>query len=151
VSSNAVIDWHGTIVERLRPSVNLKNLYLSWQKKTERDGTTTRRKDHTNSTERTKPACRNSTSPVHLRQMSAIELAVEKVKKMSARQAQELLVWLDDRQANGKSPTRLRRNSRQSALASRKQKFKKWHDSIRGTTDWEPPRMPDDLVKPYRL
>ncbi len=26
-----------------------------------------------------------------------------------------------------------------------------WYDSIRGTTDWEPPRMPDDLVRRVSL
>jgi hypothetical protein len=83
--------------------------------------------------------------------MSAVELAVKKVKKLSARQARELLGWLDERQTNGKSSTRPGPKSRQSALARRKQKFKEWHDSVRGTTDWEPPRMPDDLVKPFRL
>jgi hypothetical protein len=83
--------------------------------------------------------------------MSAVEIAVKKVRKLSARQARELLGWLDKHQTNGKSFTRLRRKSRPSALARRKQKFKEWHDSVRGTTDWEPPRMPDDLVKPFRL
>lgn len=83
--------------------------------------------------------------------MSAVELAVKKVKKLSAEQARELLGWLDKRHANVKSPVRPRPTSRQSALARRKQKFKDWHESVRGTTDWEPPRMPDDLVKPFRL
>jgi hypothetical protein len=83
--------------------------------------------------------------------MSTVELAVKKVKKMSVLQARELLGWLDGRQSNGKSSIRPRRRSRQSALARRKQKFKEWHDSVRGTTDWEPPRMPDDLVKPFQL
>ena len=76
--------------------------------------------------------------------MSAVEIAVKKVRKLSARQARELLGWLDKRQANGKSSIRPRHRSRQSALARSKQNFKEWHDSIRGTTDWEPPRMPDD-------
>jgi hypothetical protein len=83
--------------------------------------------------------------------MSAVELAVKKVKKLSAPQARELLGWLEKRQGNGKSSTRPRRSARQSTLARRKQKFKEWHDSVRGTTDWEPPRMPDDMVKPFRL
>jgi hypothetical protein len=83
--------------------------------------------------------------------MSAVELAVKKVKQLSARQARELLGWLNESQGNGKSSLRPRRRSGQSALARRKQKFKEWHDSIRGTTDWEPSRMPDDLVKPFRL
>jgi hypothetical protein len=83
--------------------------------------------------------------------MSAVELAIKKVRKLSAPQARELLGWLDKWRANGKSSVRPRRRPRQSALARRKQKFKEWHDSVRGTTDWEPPRMPDDLVKPFRL
>jgi hypothetical protein len=83
--------------------------------------------------------------------MSAVELAIKEVKKLSAPQARELLGWLDKRQGNGKSSVRPRRTSRQSALARRKQKFKEWHDSVRGTTDWEPPRMRDHLVKPFRL
>jgi hypothetical protein len=83
--------------------------------------------------------------------MSTVELAVKKVKKLSAPQARELLGWLDARQGNGTSSIRPRYRVRQSALARRKQKFKAWHDSVRGTTDWEPPRMPDDLVKPFRL
>lgn len=81
--------------------------------------------------------------------MSTVELAVKKVKKLSARQAKELLGWLDERHSNGKTP--LRPRPRQSALALRKKRFKEWHDSARGATDWEPPRMPDDLVKPFRL
>ena len=79
--------------------------------------------------------------------MSAVEIAVKKVKNLSARQARELLGWLDERQANGKPSIRPRHRSRQSALARRKRNFKEWHDSVRGNTDWEPPRMPDDLVK----
>jgi hypothetical protein len=42
-------------------------------------------------------------------------------------------------------------NHGRSALARRKKKFKEWHGLVRGTTDWEPPRMPDDLVNRVRL
>jgi len=35
--------------------------------------------------------------------MSAVELAVKKAKKLSARQARKLLGWLDERRGNGKS------------------------------------------------
>jgi hypothetical protein len=42
--------------------------------------------------------------------MSAVEVAVKKVKKLSDRQARELLGWLDARQANGKSFIRPRRS-----------------------------------------
>ena len=81
--------------------------------------------------------------------MSAVELAVRKVRKMSARQARELLVWLDAQQAKKiavKRPFRAKR--RKTTLQERKAKLKAWQDSVRLTTDWEPPRMPDDLVGP---
>jgi hypothetical protein len=84
--------------------------------------------------------------------MSTVELAVRKVKKLSARQARELLGWLDARQANGTAPKERSRSSRPKGAVRRSmQKLKAWQDSVRGTTDWEPPRMPDDLVKPFRL
>jgi hypothetical protein len=84
--------------------------------------------------------------------MSTVELAVNKVKKLSAPQARELLGWLDARQANVTSLKKPARRSRRKTTARRSmQKLKEWHDSVRGTTDWEPPRMPDDLVKPFRL
>jgi hypothetical protein len=84
--------------------------------------------------------------------MSAVELAVRKVKKLSARQAQELLGWLDARQPNGtavKLPPRTAR--RKAKIRQSMKKLKAWQDSVRFTTDWQPPRMPDDLVKPFRL
>jgi hypothetical protein len=80
--------------------------------------------------------------------MSAVELAVKKVKKLSAPQARELLSWLAARQANGTAakprrlPWWLRGTARQ-----RMKKLQAWEDSVRGTTDWEIPRMADDLVK----
>jgi hypothetical protein len=44
------------------------------------------------------------------------------------------------------------RTSRRKTTARRSmQKLKAWQNSIRFTTDWQPPRMPDDLVKPVRL
>ena len=84
--------------------------------------------------------------------MSAVELAVRKVKKLSARQARELLGWLDARQANGsalKQPSRTTRRKMTPRQSMRE--LKAWEDSIRFTTNWEPPRLPDDLVKPFRL
>jgi hypothetical protein len=82
--------------------------------------------------------------------MSAVELAVRKVKKLSARQVKELLGWLDARQSSG-----VARSSqvpqRKSAARQRMKKLLAWHDSVRGTTDWTPPRMPDDLVKPFQF
>lgn len=82
--------------------------------------------------------------------MSTVELAVRKVKKLSARQAKELLGWLDARQSPGVAkPSRTAH--RKAAARRRMKKLMAWHDSVRGTTDWEPPRMPDDLVKPFQF
>jgi hypothetical protein len=84
--------------------------------------------------------------------MSAVELAVKKVKKLSPREARELLNWLTARQPNGSSLKKPARTSRRKATMHRSmKKLKEWHDSVRGTTDWEPPRMPDDLVEPSAL
>jgi len=84
--------------------------------------------------------------------MSTVELAVRKVKKLSARQARELLGWLAERQPNGTYLKQHARTSRRKTTARRSmQKLKAWQDSIRFTTDWQPPRMPDDLVNPVRL
>jgi len=81
--------------------------------------------------------------------MSTVEIAVRKVKKLSARQAKELLGWLTARQPDAtKQP---RRTARRKTTARRSmQRLKAWQDSVRFTTDWQPPRMPDDLVKPVR-
>jgi hypothetical protein len=84
--------------------------------------------------------------------MSTVELAVKKVRKLSSRQARELLGWLAERQPNGTS----RRQPARPSHAKRKihpsmKKLLAWEDSIRGTTDWEPPRMPDDVARPIRL
>lgn len=84
--------------------------------------------------------------------MSAVELAVKKVKKLSASQARELLGWLDKQQANGTTAKRRRRPWwRQGTPRQRMKKLKAWQDSVRLTTDWEPPRMPDDLVESFIL
>jgi len=84
--------------------------------------------------------------------LSTVELAVRKVKKLSARQARELLGWLAARQANGTSLKQPSRRLRRNTTARRSmQRLKAWQDSVRFTTDWQPPRMPDDLVKPIRL
>jgi hypothetical protein len=85
--------------------------------------------------------------------MSAVELAVKKVKKLSDAQARELLGWLDAQPANG-APLKKRRSLpwwRKGTARQRMKKLKAWEDSVRLTTDWEPPRMPNDLVKPFRL
>jgi hypothetical protein len=84
--------------------------------------------------------------------MSAVELAVKKVKKLSARQAKELLGWLDNQQPKGTALKRPIQTARRKASVRRSmKKLKTWQESVRGTTDWEPPRMPDDLVKPFRF
>ena len=84
--------------------------------------------------------------------MNTVELAVRKVKKLSPRQARELLGWLAARQPNGASVKAPYRTARRKTTAHRSmQKLKAWQDSVRFTTNWEPPRMPDDLVKPIRL
>ena len=80
--------------------------------------------------------------------MSAVELAVRKVKKLSNRQARELLGWLAERQPNGISHEQPAHSpSGKRKIHPAMKKLKAWQDSIRFTTDWEPPRMPDDLVK----
>ena len=84
--------------------------------------------------------------------MSTVELVVGKVKKPSERQAWELLGWLADRQADGASLKQPPRSSRRKSKPRHStRKLMAWNDSIRGTTDWQPPRRPDDLVKPARL
>jgi hypothetical protein len=83
--------------------------------------------------------------------MSAVDLAVRKVKKLSARQAKELLGWLDARQQSPGVAQRSRTAQRKVAARRRMKKLLAWHDSVRLTTDWEPPRMPDDLVKPFQF
>jgi hypothetical protein len=84
--------------------------------------------------------------------MSTVELAVRKVKKLSPRQARELLGWLAARQPNGTALKPSPRIARRKTSARRSmKKLLAWHDSVRLTTDWEPPRMPDDLVKPFQF
>ena len=84
--------------------------------------------------------------------MSMVEHAVRKVRKLSSRQARELLGWLAERQPNGTAHKESVRPSRgKRRIHPSMEKLLAWYDSIRGTTDWEPPRMPDDLVKPTRL
>jgi len=79
--------------------------------------------------------------------MSAVELAVKKVKKLSAPQARELLGWLDARPAKGASAKRRSQPWwRKGTPRQRMKQLKAWEDSVRGTTDWEIPRMPDELV-----
>jgi hypothetical protein len=84
--------------------------------------------------------------------MSAVELAVSKVKGMSARQASALLEWLNSQQPNRTTlEPRPRISHRKTTALQRLKKLKEWESSVRGTTDWEPPRMPNDLVSSFRL
>lgn len=84
--------------------------------------------------------------------MSAVERAVKKVKGLSEKRAQALLDWLSQQESTS------RHVRRSSLVPPRKRKARRsmralmaWYDSIRGTTDWEPPRMPDDLVRRVAL
>lgn len=71
---------------------------------------------------------------------------------MSNREARQLLDWLAKRQANGGSLKQPSQRSRRKSKARRSmQELMAWYDSVRGSTDWEPPRMPPDLAKPVRL
>ena len=80
--------------------------------------------------------------------MSAVELVVDKVKKLAPGEARALLAWLAARQSEGRAPKPSAPPRRTNTTArQRMKKLQAWHESVRGTTDWEPPRMPDDLVK----
>src|SRR5258708_35585914 len=83
--------------------------------------------------------------------MSVVELAVKKVKKLSAPQARELLSLMDAPKADGTAKRRSRPWWRKGTARQRMKKLKAWEDSVRLTTDWVPPRMSDALVKPFRL
>ena len=83
--------------------------------------------------------------------MSTVELAVRKVKKLSPGQARQLLGWLDQQEAKGTvAKRRVLPWWRKGTAPERMKKLKAWQDSVRLTTDWEPPRMPDDLVKRFQ-
>ncbi len=84
--------------------------------------------------------------------MSTVQQAVKKVKGLSDSQAQALLDWLAEQPPSPRAVKRKRATSRRKP--KRKQTMKElmaWYDSIRGTTNWEPPRMPDDLVQRVKL
>jgi len=76
--------------------------------------------------------------------MSAVELAIRKVKKLSAKDARELLQWL-----NARTPKRSSASNRKKQWS--KKEIAAWHDSIRLTSDWEFPKMPNDLVRKVDL
>lgn len=85
----------------------------------------------------------------NVNRMSTVEIALRKVRKLSARQAKELLGWLAERHHRTRSPSPTARRTPSTRLSTKQ--LNAWHDSVRGTTDWEPPRMPADLVKPFRF
>lgn len=83
--------------------------------------------------------------------MSTVELAVKKVQRLSETEAAAVLEWLAQQKPRAraaKRPAKPRRKpKRQQTIAD----LKAWYDSIRRTTDWEPPRMTDDLVQRVTL
>ena len=80
--------------------------------------------------------------------MSAVELVVQKVKKLSAREARELLDWLNAQEARAPSAKQSSRIiGRNNKTRRSMQSLKAWQDSIRFSTDWQLPQMPDDAVK----
>jgi hypothetical protein len=76
--------------------------------------------------------------------MSTVELALKKVKALSESEAERLLGWLEERKTAraGRKHGEAKRNRRASM-----RRILSWYDSVRGTTDWEPPRMPPDEAK----
>lgn len=92
--------------------------------------------------------------------MSTVELAVKKVQRLSETEAAALLDWLAQQKPRSRvaQPPAKPRAPKPSANPRRKPKRRQtiadlnaWYDSIRGTTDWEPARMPDDLVQRVKL
>ena len=82
--------------------------------------------------------------------MSTVELAVKKGQGLSETEASALLDWLAQQKPHARvaEPTKARRKpKRKQTMAD----LKAWHDSIRRTREWEPPRMPDDLVQRVKL
>lgn len=83
--------------------------------------------------------------------MSTVELAVKKVQGLSETEASALLDWLAQQKPRARVPSATPRPRRQSKRQQTTNELMAWYDSIRGTTDWEPPRMPDDLVQRVKL
>ena len=83
--------------------------------------------------------------------MSTVELAVKKVQSLSETEASALLDWLAQQKPGPHAavpPAKPRRKPKRKQTMA---ELKAWYDSIRGTTDWEPPRMPDDLMQRVKL
>jgi hypothetical protein len=79
--------------------------------------------------------------------MSVVQIAVDEVRNLSETDAQALLEWLAAR----RQKPRARKYVPRPRPKSRKQRMSElmaWYDSIRRTTNWDPPRMPNDLVGP---
>jgi len=85
----------------------------------------------------------------HILLVSAVEMAIREVKRLSPKQAKKLLAWLQQLEGTPAAKTRPRHRKRTSVRTT--QRLMAWYDSIRGTTDWEIPRMPDDLVRRVSL
>ena len=83
--------------------------------------------------------------------MSTVELVVRKVRKMSSRQAKEVLGWLAEHEPKKSALKNPARRARRKSKYPNMKELLAWYDSIRLTTDWEPPRMPNDLVEPSRF
>ena len=84
--------------------------------------------------------------------MSTVEIAVKKVKGLSVSQARALLDWLESQETKRRRTARPRRSARRKPRRQQSMPdLMAWYDSIRGTTDWEPPRMPPDLVHKVSL
>ena len=76
--------------------------------------------------------------------MSTVQLAVKKVQSLSDTQAQAVLDWLAQQEAERRAPERKRAAARRKPRHKQTMKeLKAWLDSVRGTTDWSPPRMQD--------
>jgi hypothetical protein len=86
----------------------------------------------------------------HIWAVSTVEAAVRKVRSLSESQAKALLDLLAARPALlSKAP--IRRSGKKGKGRPTMRQIMDWYASIRGTTDWEPPRMPDDLVRRVSL
>lgn len=80
--------------------------------------------------------------------MSAVEIAIEEVRKMSPSEAKELLAWLGAHRSKD-GETRAEGDDARRRPGGRRsiKKIEAWYDSIRFRTNWEPRRMPDDLAR----
>jgi hypothetical protein len=91
--------------------------------------------------------CNNFVSPV-------IYLQHER-RRISGKKGQEAIGWPGERVAglareatDAKKVAKRRHQSwwRKGTARQRMERLNNWENSVRGTTNWEPPRMPDDVV-----